>query len=255
MNKMLRWFRPLALGTALSATALQAQITERTITVKPGRFLLEMDAVSLTIDKEPGRNYTAFGAATTFLTTGLTANWDLQVGAEFFISQKYEAGSFTDRQTGFGDFYVRTKWRFYESTDSYTSVALLPYVKIPTNSGGVGNDAIEGGLIVPVSVELLGGFDLSAMAQLDLQRNDNDDGYDSHWFASAQVTRKVLNLIALYGEVTVGKSSGGQPWEGMMGAGATVRVSRFAWWDFAVYRGISSGADDWTHVARFNYGF
>ena len=55
-----------------------------------------------------------------------------------------------DRQSGVGDMYVRTKWRFYESTDTYTSIALLPYVKFPTNTGGVGNDAVEGGLIVPV---------------------------------------------------------------------------------------------------------
>ena len=84
----------------LLAGVARAQITETPVTVQPGHFLLEMDAISVTVDHEPGQKYTAFGVATTFLTTGLTSRLDLQVGAEFFINQKYESGSFTERRTG-----------------------------------------------------------------------------------------------------------------------------------------------------------
>lgn len=243
------------LGLALGAAALPAQITEWTTTVKPGRFLLEVDAISLSIDREPGLKYTAFGAASTFLTTGLTANWDIQVGANFFLSQKFDAAGLTERQSGVGDMYVRTKWRFYESTDTYTSFAVLPYIKFPTNSGGVGNDAVEGGVIFPFQTQLTGGFNFAAMGKLDLLRNDNDDGYDTYWFASASVGRHILKAIGIYGEATMAKSSGGAPWEGTMGVGATLEISEHAWWDYAIYRGVSSGATDWNHVLRFNYGF
>lgn len=255
MNRFPPILRLLGLCAGWSATALPAQITEWTTTVQPGHFLLEVDALSLTIDREPGLKYTAFGAASTFLTTGLTANWDIQVGAEFYISQKFDAAGLTVRQSGVGDMYVRTKWRFYESADTFTSIALLPYIKFPTNSGGVGNDAVEGGIIIPVQTELAGGFNFAAMAELDFQRNDANDGYDSYWFASASVSRHLLKAIGIYGETTVARSSGGAPWEGTIGAGATLEVSKYAWWDFAIYRGISRGASDWNHVLRFNYGF
>lgn len=255
MNTRSHIFRLLGLGALLGATSLQAQITEWTTTVQPGHFLLEMDALSLAIDREPGLKYTAFGAASTFLTTGLTKNLDLQVGAEFYISQKFDAAGFTERQSGVGDVYIRTKYRFYESEDTYTAIAVLPYIKIPTNSGGVGNDAIEGGIIIPFQTQLTGGFDFAAMAELDFLRNDADDGYDGYWFASASLGRQFLRAVGVYGEATVAKSSGGTPWEGTIGAGATFTVSKFAWWDFAIYRGISDGASDWTHVLRFNYGF
>ncbi|MDI1251536.1 MAG: transporter [Lacunisphaera sp.] len=244
----------LLLGLA-AATAGRAQFTETPTTVAPGRFLLEVDALSLSIDREPGLNYTAFGAATTFLSTGLTSRWDLQVGAEFFINQKFDAAGLTERQSGMGDLYVRTKWRFYESADTYTAIAVMPYVKIPTNTGGVGNDAVEGGLIIPLQSQLVGGFHFAAMAELDFVRNDNDDGYDSNWFASASVSRHVLKIIGLYGEASVAKSTSGAPWEGTMGAGATLAVTEHAWWDYGIYRGISRGASDWTHVLRFNWGF
>jgi hypothetical protein len=237
------------------ATKLHGQITEWPTTVAPGRFLLEMDALSLTLDKEDGGKYTAFGAASTFLSTGLAHNWDIQIGAELFIAQKYEEGGFTDRNSGIGDIYVRTKWRFYDDPETGVSVAILPYVKIPTNSGGVGNDATEGGIIVPWTSKLWGGFDISAMAELDFLRNDADDGYDTYWFASASLSRPLIRGVGLYGEIALGKSSGSSTTEGVMGGGVTVAISDRTWWDFAVYKGISKGAADWNHVVRFNWGF
>ena len=253
---MYRSLRPLVLAVALVAAAgIRAQITEHPATVAPGSFLLEMDALSLTLDKEGGGKYTAVGAGSVFLSTGLAHNWDVQVGAELFISQRFESGGFTERNTGIGDLYVRTKYRFYENTETGTMAAILPYVKIPTNSGGVGNDAVEGGIIVPWSTSLLGGFHCDVMAELDFLRNDNDDGYDTYWYASASLSRPLTGALGLYGEVAVGKSSGASATEGIMGAGVTLSVSDKAWWDFAVYKGISSGAADWNHVIRFNLGF
>jgi hypothetical protein len=235
----------------LLAVMARAQITETPVTVQPGRFLLKMNAIAVTVDRQSGRNYTGFGAATTFLTTGLTSRWDVQAGAEVFVSQKYVAGTFTDRRSGIGDVYFRTKWRFYESPDNYTTIALLPFVKLPTNSGGVGNHAMEGGLIVPLHTELAGGFSLDAMGEVDFLRNAAATGYDNKLFGSVAVKRSILKAIEVYGEATMGKSTGGLPWAGTVGLGATLHVSADTWWDYAIYR----GAADWNHVLRFNYGF
>jgi hypothetical protein len=244
----------LAAGLGLVSPS-SAQITEWTTTVAPGRFLLEMDAVSLSFDKEPGYKYSAFGAASTFLTTGLTDSWDIQVGAELFISQKVELGGPSDRDSGVGDIYLRTKWRFYENEETGTAVAILPYVKLPTNSGGVGNDAMEGGIIFPWTTKLTGGFDLNAMAEFDLLRNDADDGYDLYCYFSGSLGREITSAIGVYAELALAKSSGGSPVEGVLGAGVRLSISERTYWDLAVYKGISDGATDWNHVLRFNYGF
>lgn len=248
-----RFFPLLLLGLLGVCLRLPAQITEWPTTVKPGRFLIEMDALSLSLDKEPGYKYTAFGAATTFLTTGLADNWDIQVGAELFFSQKIETVSFTERHSGVGDVYVRTKWRFFDEGGS--AVAIMPYVKLPTRTAGVGSDSMEGGVIVPWSTELPGAFKVRAMAELDFRRNDADDGYDTYWYASMAFTRSVTKALGIYGEATLGKSSGGAPVEGLMGGGVTLAVSDSIWWDYAMYKGISKGAADWTHVLRLNWGF
>jgi hypothetical protein len=245
---------PFALISLLGLVAtLQGQITESPATVKPGRFLVEVDALSLTLDREPGFKYTAFGVGSTFLTTGLADNWDIQVGAQLYYSQKIETTGFTDSDSGVGDTYVRTKWRFYDEGGS--AVAIMPYVKLPTRTSGVGSDSLEGGIIVPWTTVLPGDFQIRAMAELDFQRNDADDGYDSFWYASMAFTRPLTNALGLYGEATYGKSTGGAPAEGLMGVGATLHASDNIWWDYAMYKGISKGAADWTHVLRLNWGF
>lgn len=245
----------VSLALLPGAAFVRGQVTEWPATVQPGRFLLELDVVSFAVDREDGDKVTAVGVGSAFLSTGLTQNLDLQLGVELFLSQSYESGGFTDRTSGIGDVYVRTKWRFYEDTALGTALAVIPYVKVPTNSGGVGNDAVEGGLVLPFSKELAGGATLYTMAELDFLRNDADDGYDTYWYASAAFSRPLTGRFSVYAEATLGKSSGGTAVESEMGGGVLLNLSDQTWWDFAAYKGISDAAADWNYVVRFNFGF
>jgi len=253
MYRFLRLLVALGLLAGL-ATRLPAQITESPVTVQPGHFLLEADVLALTLDRDGDDKYTAFGAGLVFLTTGVTRALDVQVGAQLFLSHDYDIEGISDSDSGVGDVYLRTKWHFYESTSTWTSVAVMPYVKFPTN-GGVGNDSVEGGVIVPWETRVWGDVRIAAMAQVDIRRNAADDGYDSHWSASAAATRQLTKQIGLYAEGAIGKSSGGEDFEGLLGAGATYALSDNLWFDLAAYHGLSSGADDWNYVLRFNFGF
>jgi hypothetical protein len=232
-----------------------AQITESPVTVQPGHFLLEVDALSLSIDHDDDSRYTAVGAGLAFLTTGLTQNWDVQVGAQLFLSQDYTIEGVGGSESGVGDVYLRTKWRCYESKETWTSVALMPYVKIPTNSGGVGNDSVEGGLIIPWATRVWGDVVVEAMAQVELRRNAADDGYDSYWYGSAAAKRQLTKQIGLYAEAAIAKSSGGEDFEGLLGAGATYALTENMIFDLGMYHGLSAGAADWNYVLRFNLGF
>lgn len=239
----------------LSAGTLPAQITEVPETVKPGKFLVEMDALSFFFDHESGAKFTALAVASTFLSTGLTDTIDVQVGADLFLSQKVDAGGWRDRKSGIGDVYVRTKWKFLDNEAAGVSAALLPFVVLPTNTGGVGSNGLQGGVIVPWQKIMPGGGHFHAMAGWDFLRNDDDNGYDSRWYASAALERPLTRKLGVYGEVTAAKSSSGAPWEGTVGAGVTLQSGLFWWWDLAVYRGLSKGAADWNPVLRLNWGF
>lgn len=249
-------FRPvLTLFAALcSAALLPAQYTEVPATVAPGKFLLETDALSFVVDREGQDKFTGLVAGNVLLTTGLTSTWDIQVGAELFVSQRYESGDFTDRRSGVGDVYVRTKWRFVEN--EFVSAAILPYVKIPTNSADVGNDSVEGGVALPWETYLFGGFlTLNSMVDLSFVRNANDDGYEMLVYASAAATKELTKFLSLYAELDATKSRSSYPWQTTLGVGAYLTLSDRLSWDFAMYRGLNRNAPDWNPVVRVNYGF
>ena len=173
-----------ALAAASCAVLVPAQYTEVPATVAPGKFLLETDALSLVVDREGQEKFTGLIAGNVLLTTGLTSTWDIQVGAELYVSQRYESGNFTERRSGVGDVYVRTKWRFVEN--EFVSAAILPYAKIPTNTDEVGNDSVEGGVALPWETYLFGGFlTLNSMVDLSFVRNADDDGYEMLVYASS----------------------------------------------------------------------
>ena len=88
MNQLSSFFRLLTASAACGAALLQAQITESPETVKPGHFLLEVDALSIAtnLHDSAGGTYSAVAVATTFLTAGLTSDIDVQVGADVFLS-------------------------------------------------------------------------------------------------------------------------------------------------------------------------
>ena len=238
----------LAAGTAV------AQYTEIPATVAPGTFLLETDAISLVIDRDGGDRYTGVLAGDILLSTGLTANWDIQVGAQLYVRQRYESGGFTDRRSGIGDVYVRTKWRFL--SNEFVSMAVLPYAKIPTNSGAVGNDSVEGGVALPWETYLFGGFlTINSMVDLSRVRNIDDTGYETLVLASASASKELTRFLTLYAEASASRSPSSNPWQTNIGFGAYLTVSDHLSWDIAVYRGVNRNAPDWNPVVRVNYGF
>ena len=244
-------------GLASLAGWASAQVTESPQTIAPGHFLLKMNVISVAVDQDApgGGHYTGVGVARTFVSAGLTSNLDVQVGAQLFLDQKFTSNGLADRSSGLSDIFFRTKYTFFRDEATYTEVAVMPYVKIPTGTDNARSKAWEGGLIVPWATKLVGDVEARAMAEVDYLRNANDNGYDTNWYFSGAVSRDFFKTVGLYGELTASKSSGGLPWAGMLGGGATVRLSSFFWWDFAVYRGLSHGAAKWNPVARLNWRF
>ncbi len=240
----------LVLGLSPAA----AQLTDVPATVAPGRFLLEADVVSIALDREEGEKYSAFAVGSVLVTTGLTERLDLQAGVDLFVSEKYESSAgFSDRHSGVGHFYLRTKWRFHETETS--AAAVIPYAKIPNKGTNVGNRSVEGGVIVPFETKLPGAFLFNTQVGVDFLRNANDDGYDTSWSGTAVLSRDLTRRLSFYGEAILNRTTGGGGTIGTIGAGLYFTVTESLAWDFAVYRGISRAATDWNPVVRCNLSF
>lgn len=242
----------LLLFLLMLPSAALAQFTETPFPAAPGRFFLKVDAIELAIDRHADYDYSALGMGTALLSIGLAPQVDIEVGAQLYYRQRIEYDTFTDSESGLGAIQARVKWQFYSSGGS--AAALIPYVRIPTDDSLPGNEAVEGGVIVPWRADLPAGFDFVAQAQLDLQRNPADDGYDIAWGAAAYLHRDLPAGFGLYGEAITYQSSGGENFAGSLGAGVTWKTV-IGTWDYAMYKGLSSGAADWTYTLRYRIGF
>lgn len=241
---------------ALLSLPAFAQVTESPITVAPGRVLVRIDGLKLTFDRADaaGNTYDAIGVASTTLRAGLTRDVDLQVGLDFFIKETAEFRGRRDSSSGLGDVSLRTKWTFWRDEKAGAAAAVMPYVRLPSSSGGVGSKAVEGGVIVPWAMETGAGFKAGAMAQWDVVRNDADNGYDARWFFSGYAVRDLTRTWAVYGEATAEFfSTGFSNSAATMGAGALWRFAQHLVFDYEIQRGLNSRAPAWTHIWRANW--
>ncbi len=250
--------RFLVCAFLLSVAALRAQVTETPYTIRPGSFNARIDAITVGFNRDTTEKFkfTALGLASTLISAGLTDTVDMQLGAQFFLRETYQYKGMRETKSGLGRVSVRSKWTFWQDPQLGAAAAVIPYVTIPTNKNVLGTQSPEGGVIVPYSLDLGSGFRAGAMAEWDLQRNDDDTGYDSRLFASGVFQSNLTSFFGLYGEATVAVSSASSSsFAGTLGGGATFNVTKTLQFDFNVSRGLGNRATDWVNVLRIRWDF
>lgn len=260
MIKRPRFLRACWGIAALAATfcAATAQVTEVPETVDPGKVLFEVDGVRLSFDRAgpAGNKYEAVAVADTIVSVGISPSFDVQAGFGFYHRETFEFGGVRDSHSGLGDVSFRMKWTFWRNDNWGAAAAVIPYVKVPVNNDGIGNDSVEGGFIVPWAMRMGGGVTAGAMFQWDHARNANDDGYDAYWTVTGIVQQDLplgLNIYAeMMFEATSDKFSG---WAGSLGAGAKWQLTQSVQVDYELIRGLNRRATDWTHVLRVDWGW
>lgn len=253
MTRVRRVFLFFVVATTV---VLRAQVTESPQTVAPGRLLVRMDGLKLSFDRADaaGNTYNAIGVASTTVRAGLTDTVDLQIGADFFVKETIKFRGARNSHSGLGDLSFRTKWTFWRDEKAGAAAAVMPYVKLPTGSGGVGTDAIEGGVIVPWAMDTGAGVRAGAMFQWDVVRNDANNGYDARWYVSGFAQRELTQAFAVYAEATLEMTSAGfSNSAGTVGVGALWRITKSVRLDYELQRGLNDRAAAWTHIFRVDW--
>jgi hypothetical protein len=143
---------------------------------------------------------------------------------------------------------------FWQSSGQTDSLALIPYVTLPTRNQVGGSSHTEGGLIIPWETQLAPGLKAAAMAEVDELRNVADTRYDTRLYGSGLLQFNLLGKLGVYGEATFGSSTGGSSssW-GTLNAGATLSASNNFQWDYEIGRLIGPSATQWTQTLRFRW--
>lgn len=171
-------------------------------TVDAGHFQYETDIVNFADQLSgPMRGYTLLAPNPTF-KEGITNNLDLEVNIGF--AGVYAANPATGQSSmtwGNTDLYTRAKLNLWGNDGGQSAFALIPYVKVPTAPPGIGNGAVEGGVIAPLSISLPSDFTFSFNSELDALKDSGGNGRHANYVNLVNLSRPIVKDVTLYLEL------------------------------------------------------
>ncbi len=233
-------------------------MTESPFTVDAGHLQIEASFLAFTRDRyNPERNdtrVTTWNIAPVNVRVGLRHHLEIQIVSDNYLEVKSESlTADVERHRGFGDMTLRFKINLWGNDEGSTALAVMPFVKLPTSTNGLGNRSYEGGLIIPFAADLGGGWGLGAMTELDYVRNETDDGYEAAWLNTVALGCDLTERMGMFGELaaTVGM---GKP-ALLFNLGATYAVNPDVQFDCGANFALSRAADDITFFAGLTTRF
>ncbi len=224
--------------------------TESAYTVDAGHIQVEMDFFNYTYDKDTSggadTRVKAWGIAPINFKVGLLNNVDLQTVIESYnhVTTEDRVGATKVRQSGFGDITSRLKVNLWGNDGGSTALALMPFVKFPTNQDKLGNNSVEGGLIVPLAIELPAGFGMGVMTEFDFIRDEDGDGHHVEFVNSITVSRDIIGDLGGYVELWSGVSTEeDSDWVGTFDLGLTYGLTDDIQLDAGANIGITRSAE------------
>ena len=238
----------MARGELRELNTDRPDVTEGPFTVDAGHWQVEMDLVSHTQNRLDGVRTQEWDVAPFNLRYGVSPN--LEAGL-FYSPYKHVTteprGGPRAVLSGSGDLTLRTKLNFWGNDGGETAFGLIADVKLPTAQAGLGNGRVEGDLILPVSFEIPGGFELGAMTEVDVRHRDSG-GSALVWVNSATLGHALSRTVSGY--VELASAAGDGPPVATFNAGVAWKLDPNTQLDAGMEIGLSRAADD----ARFFTG-
>jgi len=99
--------------------------------------------------------------------------------------------------TIWGNLFVRSKINFWGDDGGGTSAfALIPCIKAPTAPPGIGNAAVEGGVIASLSFSLPNDFTLLLNSEVDALKNSVGDERHANYINLVNLSRPIVKDVA-----------------------------------------------------------
>jgi outer membrane putative beta-barrel porin/alpha-amylase len=221
--------------------------TEGPTTVDAGHFQFEMDLATFTHD--------------TGTKVWNVAPFNLRAGLLNQVELSLIFGSYVNEQSistlsGVGDFITRLKINLWGNDRGPTAFAFLPFVKFPTNTGGFGNDAVEGGSLFPFSVNLPGQIEMGMETGVSFLRNEIGRSYHEEFVNSVTFAREIVARLRAYCEFFSSVSTErNSDWVGTVDLGVTFAMTEDLQLDCGCNIGVTRGATNTNAFSGLSFRF
>ncbi|HEV2674323.1 MAG TPA: transporter [Aliidongia sp.] len=170
-------------------------------TIDAGHFQYETDLFNYTYDRSSAGDVTTRSLVTAdpVLKLGLTNDIEAELGVTGYAwtrSDDRMAGQRINHGEGFGDLVTKLKVNVLGNDGGTYALALVPWVKLPTGAAGLGNNLVEGGLIVPLAINLPDDWTLSLQTEFDALKNANDSGRHANFINLVSVSHAIVGNLS-----------------------------------------------------------
>lgn len=241
-------FNPTPRGQMREMSTDRPDTTESAYSVDAGHF--QVEATLFGFAKDGSVESMVF--AETNYKLGLTNRTDLQLVVPFF--EKQRGGE--DDDEGIGDLLVRWKWNLWGNDEGGTALAFMPFVKTPTAGHDLGNDKVEGGLIIPFAAALGERAGFACMAEFDVAYDEASGDYGVDFVNTATIGVDLTDRWGAFVEfISVASTREDTPWEGYGKAGVTFVVSEDLVIDAGAATGLNDEAEDFVAFTGFSFRY
>lgn len=225
--------------------------TESPYTVDAGHFQIEMDVANGTIDRDQSNGGDVRSQAWSFgglnLKAGLLNNVDIQFVLDGYVdarSKDYVANA-SVRDSGFGEVQTRLKINLWGNDDGKTAFAIMPFLKWPLPQTALRNAKTEGGVILPLGVELPAGWGMGLMAEVDFVR-DGSNAFDTEYLNTVTFSHDIVGNLGGYVEfAALFTPESDAQWQGQIDVGLTYGLNENTQLDIGCNFGVTSVAPDY----------
>jgi hypothetical protein len=221
--------------------------TESPYTVDAGHVQIETELFSYTRDYSRAERLERYRVATTNLKAGLLSNLDVQLILEPYTWEHSteRVTGMRKRQSGFGDLLLRFKLNCWGNDGGATAFAITPFLKIPTNQAGLGNNAVEGGIILPLAVKLPWGWDMGVMTEVDINQDADGNGHHPEFINTITMRHDIVGKLSGYVEFfSLVSTDREAQWIGTIDIGLIFQLTENIQLDAGVNIGVTPTAED-----------
>jgi hypothetical protein len=144
-------------------------------TVDPGRAQLELGLFDESFQRRSGVTTDAGNTGSLLAKWGVSESLDLEAGMALYQFQRVHDAVGISTASGTGDLFLHAKYQVL-TTDGALALSLDPFVKLPTAGTRLGNGAVEGGVVAPMSYDLGSSWTFSMTPEVDVLLNDSGGG-------------------------------------------------------------------------------
>ena len=234
--------------------------TESPYTVDAGHFQAEIDLVSAVFDRDRsggGDRRTRGWGTSVNLKAGLWNNVDIQFVFDPYVHAQFDdlVAKTKETASGFADFQTRLKVNLWGNDGGKTALAIMPFVKWPLPASDLRNGQTEGGVILPLAIELPAGWSTTLMTEFDFV-SSGAGGYDTDFVNSITFSHDIAGKLGGYIEFfSVVSSASNSKWQGQFDLGFTYGVNNNLQLDAGCNFGVTSSAPDFNPFVGLSFRF